>query len=369
MVCKIMIVGVFSPVINWCGGAEWVAVNIINALKQSGHQVIILSDKPLILDKFRNVFGKKIYVDRQIIFPFRLFSSTNYHNIYTDAIRIQLLKSKCDVVIDTFSNAVLPATTISYIHHPLLTKVEKGLPHGRNKFFFYPYRTYLKSNGRDISKKLVFANSKFTAEAIKAEIGIDPIVLYPSVSNEILRNNKTDLNNERDVNVITVSRITSQKRLYFVPEIAKLTNKHIKFTIVGLLDSLETLTSLNRLARELGVSDRVKVLTNVTRENLRSMLLNSRAYLHTTVNEHFGISIVEAMALGCIPVVHNSGGPKEFVPSNQRYNTPKEAAEIVERVVSNWSPIQARKVSDSADCFSENNFCKQFMNAFRSKYN
>jgi glycosyltransferase involved in cell wall biosynthesis len=29
--------------------------------------------------------------------------------------------------------------------------------------------------------------------------------------------------------------------------------------------------------------------------------------------EHFGITIVEAMSAGCVPVVHDSGGPKEVV--------------------------------------------------------
>ena len=82
-----MIVGVFSPVINWCGGAEWVAINIITALKESGHQVITLSDKPLNQKKFKHVFNRKIPVDQQLIFPFRFFSSSDYHNIYTDAIR------------------------------------------------------------------------------------------------------------------------------------------------------------------------------------------------------------------------------------------------------------------------------------------
>jgi glycosyltransferase involved in cell wall biosynthesis len=47
------------------------------------------------------------------------------------------------------------------------------------------------------------------------------------------------------------------------------------------------------------------------------------------VGEHFGISIVEAMALGCIPVVHDSGGMREFVPTQYRYRTIEQAAEKI----------------------------------------
>ncbi|MGB1595988.1 MAG: glycosyltransferase, partial [Promethearchaeia archaeon] len=35
--------------------------------------------------------------------------------------------------------------------------------------------------------------------------------------------------------------------------------------------------------------------------------------LHTMVNEHFGINIVEFMAAGVVPVAHNSGGPREDI--------------------------------------------------------
>jgi len=35
--------------------------------------------------------------------------------------------------------------------------------------------------------------------------------------------------------------------------------------------------------------------------------------LHTMLEEHFGISIVEMMAAGLYTIAHNSGGPKEDI--------------------------------------------------------
>ena len=359
-----MIIGVFSPVINWCGGAEWVAIDLITALKEHGHQVIVLSDKPLNQSKFEHVFGRKLSVDQQMIFPFRFFSSTNYHNIYTDAIRCLMLKTKCEVVIDTFSNAILPGVEISYIHHPLLKRVKAALPITRNKAFFYPYKSYLDFSKNKVCKKLIFANSRFTADAIKTEIGINPHVLYPPVSSQIL--NFEDLEKQRENNVITVSRICPQKKLDIIPHIAKSCDKEISFTIIGLLDSQEALNSIVNLAKDLDVSERIKIITNAKRADLRRALLNSKVYLNTSTNEHFGISIVEAMASGCIPVVHNSGGPKEFVPSNQRFNNIDEAVDMVKEAFDGWSPTQARKYAKMAELFSEKNFSKQFINIFNS---
>ena len=367
-----MIVGVFSPVINWCGGAEWVAVNIINVLKENGHQVVILTDSPLNQSRFQNVFNRTVPVDQQIIFPLRFFPSTDLKNVYTDAIRLQVLKIKCDILIDTFSNALLPATDIAYIHHPLLRRIETGASFWnnsarvwRNRAYFLPYQSFLKLP-RNNYNKLVFANSNFTAKAIKAETGLDSCVLYPSVSSEIINHNQADFDKERDNTVTTVARIAVAKNLKIIPQIAKLTSNKLTFNIVGLLDSEATLVYLLRQIKELKLSDRVKIYTNVKREQLRNMLLNTKVYLHTTINEHFGISIVEAMSSGCIPVVHNSGGPMEFVPQNHRYSSIEEAAIKVEQAINEWSPENARSVSKSADKFSEKNFSHQFIKAFNS---
>lgn len=363
-------VGVFSPVINWCGGAEWVAVNIITALKEAGHQVVTLTDSPLDQQKFLHVFNRKVLADQQIIFPLRFFSPANYHNIYTDGIRSLLLKTKCDILVDTFSNSILPGMDIVYIHHPLLRKVRQELPYWRNKIYFLPYQSYLNGKRTEINEKLVFANSKFTAEAIKSEIGITSRVLYPSVSEEILGKNKeTKLDKKRDNNVTTVARIANGKNLEVIPHIARMTRNDICFTIVGLLDDVNVYHSLLELIKELKVSNRVKILVNVNREYLKRILYDSKIYLHPKVNEHFGISIIEGMAAGCIPIVHDSGGPREFVPTNQRFNSISEAADIVEKTIDTWAPTHAEEISNSSEKFGENNFSEQFIDSLNSHFN
>lgn len=44
------------------------------------------------------------------------------------------------------------------------------------------------------------------------------------------------------------------------------------------------------------------------REELRGMLRDAMFYLHPPYPEHFGISIVEAMSAGLIPIVYRDGG-------------------------------------------------------------
>ena len=49
------------------------------------------------------------------------------------------------------------------------------------------------------------------------------------------------------------------------------------------------------------------------------MLHDSRVYAHLMEGEHFGIAPVEGLASGCITLVHNSGGMKEFIPEEFRW--------------------------------------------------
>ena len=37
--------------------------------------------------------------------------------------------------------------------------------------------------------------------------------------------------------------------------------------------------------------------------------------------EHFGIAPIEALASGCVTLVHNSGGMTEFIPEEFRWTT------------------------------------------------
>lgn len=68
------------------------------------------------------------------------------------------------------------------------------------------------------------------------------------------------------------------------------------------------LEELRAYAEELGVADAVDWLVNAPYAELRSLLGEAVGGLHTMTDEHFGISVVEYMAAGVVPIAHNSGG-------------------------------------------------------------
>src|SRR5204863_206693 len=76
--------------------------------------------------------------------------------------------------------------------------------------------------------------------------------------------------------------------------------------------------------REAGRGCSTIVEANLTRDRVRELFGRARIFWHATgldeptgdhpeLAEHFGISTVEAMAAGCVPVVINKGGQPEIV--------------------------------------------------------
>ncbi|CAL0307954.1 unnamed protein product [Lupinus luteus] len=72
----------------------------------------------------------------------------------------------------------------------------------------------------------------------------------------------------------------------------------------------ERLEMLKRKALELNVNEQVEFHKNITYRELVRLLGGAVAGIHSMTDEHFGISVVEYMAAGAIPIAHNSAGPK-----------------------------------------------------------
>jgi glycosyltransferase involved in cell wall biosynthesis len=56
-----------------------------------------------------------------------------------------------------------------------------------------------------------------------------------------------------------------------------------------------------------------KVIENVPHETLISELKSAKVYCQLSYTDQFPLTLLEAMACGCIPVVSDSGGPPEIV--------------------------------------------------------
>jgi glycosyltransferase involved in cell wall biosynthesis len=203
------------------------------------------------------------------------------------------------------------------------------------------------------------ACSEFSAKMIEEAIDHKVEVLYPPIS-DFFKADVAQLTGRNNL-VVTVSRFAKEKRLEIVPRIAKRTPNDFSFVIVGACRCSDDLLSVQNRIRELGVEKKVRLIPNISRNKLRDIMHRSKVCLHTGANEPFGISILEAMSSGCVPVVPDSGGPKEFVPKQLRYETVEEAASLTESSVLNWSPQKAKEFIRVSDRFSEEVFSNEFL--------
>jgi glycosyltransferase involved in cell wall biosynthesis len=361
-------VGVFHPPLNYCGGAEWVAVKITQILKNSGHEIVVLTDEKIDEEKIKKMFGSKVQFDFNLVFPFRLFPKYIRQNVYTNAIRSLYLKSKCDLIIDTHSNAILPFVNITYVHYPLFgflqydetAKVRSLI----RSLFYFPYKSYERKNALD-NKRLILSNSKYTNSAVRKLLSPTSRVLCPPIPESFFA---TDDNLKGKENlVVSFARLSPNKQLTTIPLIAKKTKKNINFLIIGLCEDARDLSTYNeilRLIEENDVSDRVRVKTSVPLEEAIQIFKKAKVFLHPKIGEHFGIAVVEAMASGCVPIVHNSGGPKDFVPELFRFDNLEEATEKINKAVTDWSPQLSMQIRELAEPFSEKSFSKEFLLLF-----
>lgn len=81
--------------------------------------------------------------------------------------------------------------------------------------------------------------------------------------------------------------------------------------------------------------------------------------------EHFGITTVEAMAAGCVPIVFNGGGQREIIRNGQDgylWETVDELVTITRRVIQNQSLREtfAKRARERSVEFGEKTGCEQF---------
>ncbi len=366
-------IGVFCPTLNVYGGGEYVAIAIANTLATNNREVVLFSSDKINPQAIKNYFGETLHPKIQTLRQPTNFTPRGLIDFYQTILHSYIAKSKCSRFIDAFSNCVFPWTQVSYIHFPYLNQYvfSKTFPYLNsprlNQAGTLPH-VILEKNLVDYNKHLVLANSQYTAGEIKKYSAKTAEVLYPPFSSCIQEIGKTTTKNALDNLVVTVSRLDSNKLLERIPYIAAQTDGDTQFAVVGRLCSQTILDQLNALVKKIGVADRVKFYPNASAEQKISLLKKAKIYLHTMVGEHFGISIVEAMALGCVPIVHNSGGMTEFVPAKYRYESIEQAAERITHELSNWSQDDAEAMKGIASKFSTQKFSERFLTLFDSFY-
>jgi alpha-1,2-mannosyltransferase len=67
------------------------------------------------------------------------------------------------------------------------------------------------------------------------------------------------------------------------------------------------------MIHDLELTDYVEIRLSLPFGEVKKILAGAAVGVHTMIDEHFGISIVEMLAAGLVVIAHNSAGPKEDI--------------------------------------------------------
>jgi len=116
----------------------------------------------------------------------------------------------------------------------------------------------------------------------------------------------------------------------------------------------------------------IEILPNLPFNNLKKLYSESSIYWHASgydevdpaKMEHFGITTVEAMASGCVPIVINMGGQKEIVDNGKNgflWSSPEEMESKTLDLIKNQKLMHAlsKAAQEKSEDFSKEKFVDQ----------
>lgn len=168
----------------------------------------------------------------------------------------------------------------------------------------------------------VICNSNFTKKIIDDEYGVDSVVLYPPVSVDLFKAKRKE---NIILNVARFSTLLQSKHQDVLIETFKnfhISNSGYKLILVGGVEvgASDYVEKLEQSAKGYPI----EIIKSPDFKTLRELYDKAKFFWSASgygVNEtsdpqkveHFGITVVEAMAAKCVPIVFNGGGHKEII--------------------------------------------------------
>ena len=338
-----MNVAVLHPLLNGGGGSERVCLNIIEALKERGHSVILGTFEKTKWDEVAKLFGNVARSDKEIIKP-RILGKFAYGEMVNFFLLASKMPKNCDVTIVSSTSPWCygphSKKLIIYMLPPL------GYGKGLWKVYLGPYAFTQQKHLSKVRNKILLTNSSFSAKKIKDVYALNTDILYPPVNIENF------YSSEKENLIVSVGRFDPLKRYEILIEAFKGIKKSANCFIIGssmgdtLSKSESYLFRLRKLINKFGLTENIKLFVNCPFDILTGILSKAKLYVHCFYNEPFGISVVESMAAGCVPIVHRSGGAYEDVIDHDRYG---------------FSFVDVNDLRNKLDLLLENdNLCREY---------
>lgn len=318
------------------GGIQIMTMDTIGILLQNGYEVHFYTSR--LSQNVAKYLGRYVGKPKVINLP-------HYQNVTAQMLRYYFMKIKDGISINMHGD-IQPIMTDAVYFHQFNVDYRIRSPI-RERLKILPQYALRKSfiNKLKKERKTVLVNSSWTKAEAKYFWNLEAKILYPPVHLEV----KKEL--PRENSVITVSRFSRDRGLERVLTLAR-EMKDVKFILAGHVQDESYFKELSEKKGE-----NIHIYPNVDEETKTELLARSKVYLNPTPYiEGLGVSVIEGMNAGLIPVTRNVGGVIDFVPSEFMFNDYNEMREKVELALRSWSKDSEQEMRKRVSRFSPLNY-------------
>ncbi len=344
-----MKIGFFSPYLDTFGGGERYILTLASYLSKK-HNVEIFWDDPSI----KASLSRFLKID--------LGSTTFKKNIFQqDSIKKALTTRGYDLIF-ILSDGSVP-----------FSLAKRNILHFQVPFHF-PKPTISTKSKLKCYQHIV-ANSYFTKKFIDESFNVDSKVIYPPVDTRSINIGQKE-NIILSVGRFSPNQLHPKKQEILIEVFKELYKKASSWKLYLVGQAKKEDQKYIRHLRIIARGHAIKIIDNLPIDNLRNLYSKAAIYWHATgfgedenknpeKMEHFGISTVEAMAAGAVPIVINKGGQKEIIEDNKNgllFSTKTELLDKTLEIIVNAE--RRKKLSqnavNSSKKFSKENFFKEY---------
>lgn len=300
--------GIFDPYLDTLGGGERYMMTIAECLSKHGHQVDVFWKNKKIKEKLQIRFNLDLSEIKFCSTGFQAFNQGK--NLF----------KKFKICRNYNLFIYLSDGSIPFLFSG------KNIIHFQVPFHGVGGRSLLNRVKLRLVDKII-CNSEFTKKFIDKEYGVNAITVYPPVDIKAFKPLK------KEKIILSVGRFDSPLHAKNQDVLIDRFKRMIKENADGFLNGWKLILIggmqsknqgyINKLRRK-AKNSAIEILVNVDFKTLQKFYGQAKIYWHAAgfgideekepeKVEHFGITTVEAMAAGCVPVVIKKGGQKEIV--------------------------------------------------------
>lgn len=320
-----MKIGIYNPYLNILGGGEKYTFDLADFFLKRDCEADFFWDDLLIKNKLKEQYNLEL--ERIKIIPNIFKKRRNFIE------KLTILKKYDYFFYNTDGSLFYPDAKKNIL-------IIQSPAHVPDKTFF----NQLKMKFWD----LVLCNSFYVKKTIKENWFKNISVLYPSAETSQFKPL------EKENLIISVGRFTqalhAKKQEILVEAFKRFSQKLPKVKLIlagGLMRDEEPYF---RLLKEKSRGYNIEIIKDMSFDKLKIAYGKAKIYWHAAgfgadleknpeKAEHFGISTVEAMAAGCIPIVYKAGGQLEIVDEDKNgffWETEEELILKTEKVIKNY---------------------------------